>query len=174
MTDVETPSCKSCRAQFPEDRLVCPGCGGYRSAVPPLLWKLEQYRVKFSSQVWRTREKEHIHVRDMDDGHLLNTLKLHVRNSWKNRAKCIAKYVKNKDGLPLSVFEETYASLLRTTWEDFAFPFFYVMLVEAERRGLGFGVNEAHEYFTQWKRGGYTTGANNVSRTTKEGRQQGR
>lgn len=91
------------------------------------------------TKVWTTKDGSKIRICDMDDNHLVNTLKMLQRNARAHKINCEVFYLTcerpNGDMANLAFDQEADAQT-NSTWEDVVLPIFWDMLKEAERRRI--------------------------------------
>ena len=99
--------------------------------------------------IWTTREGELIRVCDLTDIHLINCIRLLVRNA----KRYYVEYVRNMFRGPVLngdiagfICEQGFDDFAENwSWEDFVSDIFYTMELEVERRGVDFDPYEEQD-----------------------------
>ena len=87
---------------------------------------------------WTTKEGHRIAVRDMDNGHLLNTIRFLERAAERKVQDFMSCPMPNGD-MALMAWEQEFDAMCSAEVEDF-FPIYKHMIAEAVRRGLDFNM----------------------------------
>jgi len=101
--------------------------------------ELEERQLQEADDVWVTRMGERVRVSEMGDNHLVNTILFLQRHATKNLAALTACYVMGpapRGEMAQDAFDREFDAVLDYTWQDKVPAIFWLMLTEAEHRGL--------------------------------------
>lgn len=103
--------------------------------------QLEFQRVSKMKRYWKTKNGTRIKIKDMSDGHLINTMKLLIRNALAKRIYTERCYLYPPFGGPSGegaqyAFDREFDEVLDMTTEHYLPEPWEAMKIEAERRKL--------------------------------------
>ena len=91
------------------------------------------------TKLWTTKDGRRLRICDMDDAHLINTIRLLQRVAEAKRIETSVFYVTcntpTSDGA-LDCFNREFDSVMESTYEDYLPPIYYNLVSDATRRGL--------------------------------------
>ena len=88
--------------------------------------------------MWTMKDGQRIAVRDMDNGHLLNTIRFLERAAERKVQDFMSCPMPNGD-MAMMAWEQEFDAMCDAEVEDF-FPIYKHMIAEAVRRGLDFNM----------------------------------
>ena len=92
-----------------------------------------------SMRMWTTRDGAKIRIKDMEDSHLINTIKMLQRGAELRRSKVVASFLCGPEpsgDIASFQFDRDFDAALDSTFEDFLPDIFDDLDAERERRGI--------------------------------------